>query len=56
MSFLIVLGVIGVLGLVVVVGIGALIIYLIVRANGRPAVARPPARLRPRLVDEGYDA
>jgi DNA-directed RNA polymerase subunit RPC12/RpoP len=55
-SFLIVLGVIGVLGLLLLVGVGALIVFLIVRANRQPAVAGPPARLRPRLVDDGYDA
>jgi DNA-directed RNA polymerase subunit RPC12/RpoP len=55
-AFLIVVAVIGVLGLFVLVGVGALIVFLIVRSGRRPAVAAAPARLRPRLVDEGYEA
>jgi DNA-directed RNA polymerase subunit RPC12/RpoP len=55
-AFLIVVAVIGVLGVLVLFGVGALIVFLIVRSGRRPAVAAAPARLRPRLVDEGYDA
>ena len=55
--FLVVVAVIGVLGLFVLVGVGALIVFLIARSGRRPPVAAaPPARLRPRLVEEGYDA
>jgi hypothetical protein len=46
-TFVIVVVVIGVLGLIVLVGVGALVVFLIVRANRRPAVAAAaPARLR----------